>query len=98
MSGILFTGIKLPKLLVHTPGFLLMSLLLQTAAEAAQNGPHFPTSFVLVYVVGFIAAVTIGSIAWYNSKRPPGWENKGRPDTVPKVDAGQTKEANDPNA
>jgi hypothetical protein len=25
-----------------------------------------------VYAVGFIAAVTIGSIAWYNSKRPPG--------------------------
>ncbi|CDN15202.1 hypothetical protein RintRC_3159 [Richelia intracellularis] len=38
-----------------------------------------------MYVVGFIAAVTIGSIAWYNSKRPPGWENKGRPDFIPPV-------------
>jgi len=39
-----------------------------------------------VLVVGFIAAVSIGSIAWYNSKRPPGWESKERPDFVPKID------------
>jgi hypothetical protein len=39
-----------------------------------------------VLVVGFVAAVSIGSIAWYNSKRPPGWESKERPDFVPKVD------------
>jgi hypothetical protein len=43
----------------------------------------FPVYFVAVYVVGFIAAVTIGSIAWYNSKRPPGWEEAQRPDVVP---------------
>ncbi|MGK7919079.1 MAG: hypothetical protein AB4080_03610 [Trichodesmium sp.] len=40
---------------------------------------------IAVLVVGFIAAVTIGSIAWYNSKRPPGWEDAERPDYVPKV-------------
>ena len=45
----------------------------------------FPTYFVAVYVIGFIAAVGIGSIAWYNSKRPPGWENAERPDIVPKM-------------
>ena len=45
----------------------------------------FPTYFVAVYVVGFIAAVSIGSIAWYNSKRPAGWENAKRPDVVPDV-------------
>ena len=43
----------------------------------------FPTYFVLVYVVGFIAAVVIGSIAWYNSKKPAGWENAEKPDYVP---------------
>jgi hypothetical protein len=43
----------------------------------------FPVYFVAVYVVGFIAAVTIGSIAWYNSKRPPGWEEAQRPDVIP---------------
>ena len=47
---------------------------------------EFPTYFVAVYVVGFIAAVTIGSIAWYNSKRPAGWENMERPDIVPEID------------
>ncbi|WP_071188680.1 hypothetical protein [Trichormus sp. NMC-1] len=62
-----------------------MHLLLQSAAPAAAS-PHFPLAFTLVYVVGFIAAVTIGSIAWYNSKRPAGWESKDRPDFVPKID------------
>lgn len=42
--------------------------------------------FQLVYVVGFIAAVGIGSLAWYNSKRPPGWEDAARPDFVPDVE------------
>ncbi|ACB50588.1 conserved hypothetical protein [Crocosphaera subtropica ATCC 51142] len=55
-----------------------MNLLLATAGE-------FPTYFVIVYVVGFIAAVTIGSIAWYNSKRPAGWENAEKPDYIPDV-------------
>jgi hypothetical protein len=54
--------------------------------QAVAAEPHFPLAFVLVYAVGFIAAVTIGSIAWYNSKRPPGWENKERPNIVPKVE------------
>ncbi|OAB55372.1 hypothetical protein AY600_11795 [Phormidium willei BDU 130791] len=39
--------------------------------------------FTLVYVVGFIAAVIGGSLAWYNSKRPPGWEDAERPNIVP---------------
>ncbi len=64
-----------------------MHLLLGVGVEAA---PHFPVSFTLVYVVGFIAAVTIGSIAWYNSKRPVGWESKDRPDIVPKVEKKDT--------
>lgn len=45
----------------------------------------FPSYFVLVYVVGFVAAVGIGSIAWYNSKRPAGWEGAERPDVIPEV-------------
>ncbi len=50
---------------------------------AAASG--LPVSFTLVYVVGFIAAVGIGSLAWYNSKRPAGWEDKERPDFVPEL-------------
>jgi hypothetical protein len=62
-----------------------MNLLLAAA------GGQFPTYFVAVYVVGFIAAVSIGSIAWYNSKRPAGWEDAQRPDIVPQVKADEDK-------
>ena len=59
-----------------------MNLLLQVASSES----HFPYAATVTLVVGFIAAVAIGSIAWYNSKRPAGWENKERPDIVPKID------------
>ena len=59
-----------------------MYLLLETAAA----GGTFPVYFVAVYVIGFIAAVTIGSIAWYNSKKPVGWEEAKRPDYIPEVE------------
>ncbi len=58
-----------------------MSSLIALASQA----PHFPVYFTVVYVVGFIAAVSIGSIAWYNSKRPAGWEDKERPNIVPNI-------------
>lgn len=60
-----------------------MNLLMQVAAGAES---HFPFSATLVLIIGFIAAAGIGSIAWYNSKRPVGWKNKERPDVVPKID------------
>ncbi|TVP60991.1 MAG: hypothetical protein EA343_15835 [Nodularia sp. (in: Bacteria)] len=75
-----------------------MNLLMQIAAEAAAKGSHFPLAFTLVYVVGFIAAVTIGSIAWYNSKRPAGWESKERPDFVPKVEKEETPGVGEPKS
>ena len=56
-----------------------MYLLLEVASG------KFPVYFVAVYVVGFLTAVTIGSIAWYNSKRPVGWEDAQRPDIIPEV-------------
>ena len=64
-----------------------MYLLLEAAA-----GGKFPTYFVAVYVLGFIAAVTIGSIAWYNSKRPAGWEDAQRPDIIPEVKSKDSSE------
>jgi hypothetical protein len=54
--------------------------------EMASNAPHFPLAATLTLVAGFVAAATIGSIAWYNSKRPVGWEQEERPDFVPEVD------------
>lgn len=64
-----------------------MYILLEVATKP---GFQFPTSFTIVYVVGFIAAVTFGSIAWYNSKRPVGWEDKERPEIVPEVEKEET--------
>jgi len=63
-----------------------MNLLMEMSA----TGMQFPLSFTIVYVVGFIAAISIGSIAWYNSKRPVGWEDTDRPDIVPKVEEKET--------
>jgi hypothetical protein len=57
-----------------------MILILGAAAESG-----LPLPFILVYAVGFLAAVGIGSIAWYNSKRPAGWEGKDKPDFIPTV-------------
>jgi len=54
--------------------------------ETSYSQPHSPTLVVLVIVgiAGFIATAAIGSVAWYNSKRPQGWQDKERPDFVPK--------------
>ncbi|MFE4107304.1 photosystem II assembly protein Psb35 [Almyronema epifaneia] len=58
-----------------------MNLFMQTAESTA-----LPISLGMVFFIGFVAAVVLGSIAWYNSKRPTGWEDKERPDVVPKID------------
>lgn len=57
-----------------------MQIFMETGAA---TGGQFPLLFTLVYVVGFIAAVVLGSLAWYNSKRPVGWEDAERPNVVP---------------
>lgn len=52
---------------------------------AAAAAKPFPLYFTLVYVVGFVAAVSIGLIAFFNSKRPVGWEDAKRPDVIPNL-------------
>jgi hypothetical protein len=54
--------------------------------STVQHSSSMFTVLTLVGVVGFIAAVTIGSIAWYNSKKPLGWKDEQRPDFLPKID------------
>ena len=54
--------------------------------DNSSGGADYYMSLTGIVVVGFIAAVSIGSIAWYNSKRPVGWEDKERPDIVPDVE------------
>lgn len=62
---------------------MLTMLLLETAPVTHTSDV---SALVIVVIVGFAAAATMGSIAWYNSKRPLGWEGKERPDFVPEVD------------
>jgi hypothetical protein len=33
-----------------------------------------------VLAVGFVAAVVLGSLAWYNSEKPAGWDFADTPD------------------
>lgn len=46
----------------------------------------YSSSLMLIGAAGFLAAVALGSLAWYNSKRPQGWEGKERPDIVPEIE------------
>ncbi len=46
---------------------------------------------IILLIVGFAVAVTLGSVAWYNSKRPPGWEGAEKPDVVPDLTPEQEK-------
>jgi hypothetical protein len=62
-----------------------MYLITQNLLMEISQAPGVPLYFYGVYALGFVAAVVIGSIAWYNSKRPPGWEDKERPQVIPEV-------------
>ena len=42
--------------------------------QITDNTSHFPVTAITVLAVGFVAAVTIGSLAWYNSTRLVGWK------------------------
>jgi hypothetical protein len=64
-----------------------MDLLLEISTKP---GTQFPWAFAAVYAAGFVAAVVFGSLAWYNSKRPVGWEDKGRPEAVPEIKKEET--------
>lgn len=61
------------------------------AQETVASPISYSLFLTIVGVVGFVAAVGIGSIAWYNSKRPVGWEGKERPDIVPDIKKGDAE-------
>jgi hypothetical protein len=63
-----------------------MNVLMEAAVKP---GFQFPWAFTLVYIVGLIVAVFVGLVAWYNSKRPPGWEGAERPRFIPKINTGE---------
>ncbi len=51
--------------------------------------------FYGVLLLGLVAAVSLGLVAWYNSKRPPGWETAERPSFIPKLDLDEAPPAED---
>ncbi len=75
-------------LILMTQAGTSLMLVAETAAEKSND--FGAIALPIVGILGFVAAVTLGSIAWYNSKRPPGWEGKERPDVVPKVETSET--------
>ncbi len=71
----------------------------KTLEAASQASTQFGSVLLpIVMVVGFAAAVGLGSLAWYNSKRPAGWEDKDRPEFIPKIEKSETPGLGDPNA
>jgi hypothetical protein len=66
-------------------------------ADAAESSNEFGAVLLpIVLIVGFLAAAGLGSLAWYNSKRPMGWQDKKRPSFVPKVEESETPGLGDP--
>jgi hypothetical protein len=43
---------------------------------ALTDTAHFPLSVLVVLITGFIAAATLGSLAWFRSERFSGWKDR----------------------
>jgi hypothetical protein len=61
--------------------------LLSEVTNLSADTATYSISLSLVVAMGFVVAVSVGSIAWYNSRRPTGWEDKERPDIVPDINS-----------
>jgi hypothetical protein len=80
---------------------MLNSYIVHIFAETAavENSNRFAAiSLPIVVTLGFVAATVLGSIAWYNSKRPVGWEDKERPSIVPEVHESEHPGLGNPNS
>jgi hypothetical protein len=77
---------------------ILMIQGVSTLVATLESSNQFGTVLLpIVGVVGFAAAVGLGSLAWYNSKRPTGWQDKDRPGFIPKVEESETPGLGNPN-
>jgi hypothetical protein len=68
-----------------------MNLFLVAIDKASYNS-YLQTILAFVGIGGFLAATILGSIGWYNSKRPAGWEASEVPGWVPKVSEKRKKQ------
>ena len=50
-------------------------VILQVDTTAATS--HFPAAAISVLALGFVMAASIGSLAWFKSRRPIGWQDEG---------------------
>jgi hypothetical protein len=55
------------------------------ALAALDYSTTLKSTLAVIGVAGFVVAVLVGSIAWYASKKPAGWENAKAPGWLPKV-------------
>lgn len=62
----------------------LILLTVDTVAEAS----HFPVSATITLIAGFLLAAIVGSVAWFKSKRPIGWQQEKPTGQASKPDAG----------
>jgi hypothetical protein len=63
-----------------------MSYFLAVAViDKASYSSYLQTALTVVGIGGFLAATILGSIGWYNSKRPAGWEDSQTPGWVPDI-------------
>jgi len=60
-----------------------MNTLIAVADKTYQS--YLQSSLTFLIIGGFVAAVILGSIAWYSSKRPAGWENTETPEWIAKM-------------
>jgi hypothetical protein len=67
-----------------------MEFLLAVMDKASYDN-YLKIALAVVGIGGFLAATILGSIGWYNSKRPAGWEASDTPGWVPKVDKDEKK-------
>jgi hypothetical protein len=67
--------------------------LLLTTTNGAVHSEFYLVLFNVVYSVGALAAGVVGAIAWYNSKRPVGWEDRARPSFIPAIKTDLSEEA-----
>lgn len=49
-------------------------------------------ALIAITLGGFLVATIIGSIAWYNSRRPVGWEDAETPSWVPRINTSKNSD------
>jgi hypothetical protein len=72
--------------------------ILMEVADKATYARYIQLSLLAISIGGLLLATILGAIAWYNSKKPAGWENSSEiPSWVPRVNSGNPKDKSSEN-